>query len=91
MSDTTEEEAVEALKKEIRVWCSTPFFVNVGTDGGGSHLQLWLERENPSERLDPWICEMLPGSRHMGWRLIIIKCPPDHIRLQITQKKEKDW
>ena len=94
MPTATEEEAspaLEALKKEIQVWCNTPFFVNVGTDDGSHHLQIWLERERPSERLDPWICEMLPGSRYMGWRLIIIKCPPEHIRLYITQKKKKDW
>jgi hypothetical protein len=73
----TEEEAVEALKKEMRVWCSTPFFVNAGTDDGGRHLQIWLERENPSERLEG--------------RLIVIKCPPEYIRLHITNKKKKDW
>ena len=52
MGKPTEEEALVALKKEMRVWCHTPFFVNAGTDDGGRHLQIWLERENPSERLD---------------------------------------
>jgi hypothetical protein len=88
---TTEEEALGALKKEMEVWCHTPFFVNVGKDDGGSHLQIWIERKSPSERLESWICQMLPGSRYMGRRLIIIKCPREYIRLYITQKKKKDW
>ena len=91
MSEPTEDKAVEALKKEMRVWCNTPFFVNVGTDDGGRHLQVWIEREEPSQRLEPWIHEMLPSGKYMGWRLIVIKCPPDHIELQITQKKQKGW
>lgn len=91
MGKPTEEEALVALKKEMRVWCHTPFFVNAGTDDGGRHLQIWLERENPSERLDDWICEMMPSGRYMGWRLIVIKCPAEYIRLHITNKKKKDW
>ena len=91
MAKATEEEALKALKKEMLAWCHTPFFVNTGGDDGGRHLQIWLERQEPSERLEDWICQMLPGARYMGWRLIVIKCPPEYIRLHITHKKEKDW
>tara|TARA_B100000686_G_scaffold339677_1_gene414132 strand:+ start:1089 stop:1364 length:276 start_codon:yes stop_codon:yes gene_type:complete len=87
----TEEEAVNALREEIQTWCYTPFFVNAGTDDGGRHLQIWIERENPSERMDGLMCEMLPSGRYMDWRLIVIKCPPEYIRLHITHKKKKDW
>jgi len=91
VSKATEEEALEALKKEIRVWCHTPFLVNTGTDDGGRYLQIWIERQEPSARLDAWMVEMLPGSKYMGWRLIVSKCPPDYIRLFILNKKQKDW
>ena len=91
MPKASEKEAIATLKKEMQAWCSNPFFINAGNDDGGRHLQVWIEREEPSERLEPWMVEMLPSAKYMGWRLIVIKCPPEYIRLHITHKKEKDW
>ncbi len=91
MAKATEEEALGALKKEIRVWCQVPYLVNAATDDGGRYLQLWIEQEEPSERMEGWMCEMLPSGRYMGWRLIISKCPPGYIDAFLTGEKKKDW
>ena len=34
---------VEALKKEIGVWCADPFFVRFGGDSGGKHLEPFID------------------------------------------------
>ena len=84
------EQAIAALQKETGVWCSDPFYVRAGNDDGGKYVEILIEREQPSERLDPWILEALPGSRYEGWRLIISKCPPGYIKVFVLNKKQKD-
>lgn len=78
---------VEALKKEIGVWCADPFFVRFGSDSGSKHLELFIERENPRDRLEPWMTAALPGHKYRGWRLIVIKCPPHYINVFLLHKK----
>ena len=78
---------VEALKKEIGIWCAEPFFVQFGSDSGGKCLEVFIERENPSDRLEPWMIESLPGHKYRGWRLIVIKCPLHYINLFFLKKK----
>ena len=82
---------LEALKKEVGVWCADPFFVQFGSDDGGKYLEILIEREQPSGRLEPWIYEALPSSRYCGWRLIVSKCPMGYINAFITNKKEQKW
>jgi hypothetical protein len=78
---------VEALKKEIGVWYTDPFFVRLGSDSGGKHLELFIEREDPTDRLEPWMLEALPGYSYRGWRLLVIKCPPHYIKVFLLHKK----
>ena len=85
-----EQEAIAALVRELASWYSDAFHVRTTSDDGGKILEILLEREAPSEQLEPFLIEALPAHKWMGWRLIIIKCTQNYIELFIHNKKSYD-
>jgi hypothetical protein len=85
------QDVIEALKKEFKIWYPLDFQPKQSTDDGGTHVEVFIEREVPNERLDGWLLEVIPSGKYMGWRLIITKVPLGYIDLFIRNEKKKDW
>ena len=72
-------DAIAALRKDIGLWYPKQFHIKVASDDGGPHLAIYIERAEPSQRMEKEISDKLPSGRFMGWRLIVIKCPIGYI------------
>ena len=85
------QEVIKALRKEFKIWYPLDFVPKQATDDGGTHVVVFIEREEPNERLEGWLLEVIPSGKYMGWRLIITKTPLGYIDLFIRKEKIKDW
>tara|TARA_R110000824_G_scaffold92217_4_gene223877 strand:+ start:7982 stop:8275 length:294 start_codon:yes stop_codon:yes gene_type:complete len=84
------EEAIAALKAHVKGVCDLVFAVRTESDDGGRHLTLYLEVEEPSKFLPPYIKEALQNVQWMGWRFMILKVPPGMIEV-VFDEKRGDW
>lgn len=66
------------------------YTVKFESDDGGNVITLYLEVEEPSQPLDPFLSEALWASMWMGWRYIITKCPIGYIDA-ILEAEKGDW
>jgi len=79
-------EAMTALRMQMALCLKSKFHVKIANDDGGSHIELWIERKDPNERLETKILDVLPPPKFMGWRLITIKCRIGWIEHVIDKK-----
>lgn len=84
------EKAEKALRAHAAVACDNRFTVRFENDDGGANIVLYLEVEEPSESLDPGIREALWEPKWMGWRYIVIKCPPGYIEYILEGNRWQD-
>lgn len=82
-----EEEAKRELEKHVRGVCDLVYTVRFESDDGGKHIVLYLEVEDTSAHLPPYIKEALHCAKWMGWRHMIMKCPPESIGSIIKDKE----
>ena len=82
-----EEEAIAALEKHVRGVCDLVYAVRGESDDGGRHLTLYIEVEDTSEFLPPYLKDALHDVKWMGWRFMILKVPPGMIDVIFTNKR----
>jgi len=83
------DEAIKKLMMHAAGVFDGRFTVRLESDDGGTHIVLILEREEPSENLEPFLTEALDtGKKLMGWRYIVKKVPPGYIDAVINAKKQ---
>jgi hypothetical protein len=82
-----EEEAKRQLEKHVRGVCDLVHTVRFESDDGGKHIVLYVEVENPADFLEPYIKDALHTTKWMGWRHMIMKCPPGSIGSIIKDKE----
>jgi hypothetical protein len=85
----------EQAEKEIRIhvagiWDGR-FDVKFESDDGGTHLVLWLEVEDTTAQLDEPLLNELWTPKWMGWRFLIMKCPPDYIDYVLNSTLSDDY
>ena len=72
-----ENEAREALMKELVSCTDHAFDVKFGGDGAGKHVAVYVEA--PAEQRDPYPWKKRLSPKFMGWRVVIIFVPPTYI------------
>ena len=85
------EEAIESLKQHVSGVYDGVFDVKFKSDDGGSHITLYIEVEDTSEPLDPFISDAIWVPKWKGWRFIIMKCPPGYIDAILNAVNRDDW
>jgi hypothetical protein len=85
------EEALRELLSYAESVCDLVHHAKFESDDGGNHLTLYLEVEDPSAPLNPFLSESFSLSTWKGHRLIILKVPPGYIAALIIEKKEYDY
>ena len=83
------EDAKRELAKEIVDIYEGTFDIQMKSDDGGSHIVLYVEVENPNEKLiheelNNFYCKR---PKWQGWRLILMKCPIGYINAIIRAPK----
>jgi|TARA_R110000787_G_scaffold216691_2_gene325716 hypothetical protein len=86
----SKKEAKKALMVHTANVFEGRYTVKFESDDGGNVITLYLEVEEPSERLDPFLSETLWASTWMGWRYVITKCPIGYIDA-ILEVEGRDW
>ncbi len=84
-------EAEKQLRIHVAGVWDGRFDVRFENDDGGSHLVLWLEVESPSEQLEQSLLNELYKPKWMGWRFLIMKCPPDYIDYVLNSTLSDDY
>jgi hypothetical protein len=86
------DEAVKKLMMHTAGVFDGRFTVRFESDDGGTHIVLILERDEPSQKLEPFLADTLAGGKKwMGWRYIIKKVPPGYIDAIIDAPERKDY
>ena len=85
------EEAEKQLRLHAAGIYDGRFTVKFEHDDGGSVLNLYIEVEEPSQRLDPFLTDALFQSKWMGWRYVITKCPIGYIDAILEAAPRDDY
>ena len=83
-------EAEAALRTHVANACDYRFTVKFESDDGGNHINLYLEVEEPSQQLPPFIVDALYQPKWMGWRYLITKCPIGYIDAILERDRSGD-
>jgi hypothetical protein len=73
-----ETETREALMKELVECTDDAFDIRFGGDGAGKHVAVYVEAA--SDRRDPYPWKKRLPPKFMGWRVVIIFCPPTYVK-----------
>ena len=87
----SKQEAKKALMLHTASVFDGRYAVKFENDDGGSVVNLYLEVEEVSERLDPFLSDTLWASKWMGWRYVITKCPLGYIDAILLADKSDDY
>jgi len=87
----SKEEAEKQLRLHAAGIFDGRFTVRFEHDDGGSVINLYLEVEEPSKRLPPFLTEALFTSKWMGWRYVITKCPMGYIEAILESTRKDDY
>jgi hypothetical protein len=87
----SKKDAEESLRAHAAAIYDGVFDVKFESDDGGNMITLYLEVEEPSEQLDPFIHDALWSIKWKGWRFIITKCPPGYIDAVLNSTVSDDW
>jgi hypothetical protein len=75
----TKDEARKTLTEHVKSVCDHKTMVCFESDDGGSHIVIYVEVLVPSDPLPAFLRETLHHSKWLGWRQMVIKCPPGSI------------
>jgi hypothetical protein len=81
-----EEEAIRELEKHVAATCDLVHVAKFESDDGGKHIASYVEVEDPSILLEPYLKDVLHHVKWMGWRHILIKVPPGQIEMIINKR-----
>jgi hypothetical protein len=87
----SKKEAKKALMTHTAAVFDGRYTVKFENDDGGSVINLYLEVEEVSERLSPFLSDALWASKWMGWRYVITKCPMGYIDSILLAEKKDDY
>ena len=77
------EEAVQNLMAELPDYTDSRFFVKPTGDDGGSHLCVYIEREEDGSES----CKDLPQS-YGGWRIVHVFTPHEYIKYILLAERK---
>ena len=83
--------AISKLMQHVAGVFDGRFHAKITSDDGGSHITLYVEVEEPSQPLDPFLSDAIYFPKWMGWRYVICKCPPGYIDAILTAVKRDDY
>ena len=84
-----EEEVKKALMVELVECTDSAFTVRKESDGSGTHISIYVEKEEPNVNNDfVWNRELPP--KFMGWRLLRIFVPIGYIKA-IMDTPVREW
>jgi hypothetical protein len=75
----TKEEARKTLTEYVEGVCDREYMVCFESDDGGTHIVIYVECEVPSDPLPAFLRDALHHSKWLGWRQMVVKCPPGSI------------
>lgn len=87
----SKEEAERKLRKHVVAVWDRRFDVRFESDDGGTHLCLYLEVDDVSKPLDKFVVDSIWEPKWLGWRFLLIKCPPGYIDAILNSTISDDY
>jgi len=84
-------EAIKNVRKYVVDIFDGRFCVKFDNDDGGTVLNVYLEVEQPSQRLEGFLHDAFKHSKWYGYRYVVTKCPIGYIDAILEAPTSHDY